>query len=62
MNLRVSARPGHRDPIDGPLGSHRKISPFAGRPTEESMLVNLLKLITSYYSEVVPYFWPKEVK
>ena len=29
-----------------------KISPFAGKPAETSMLVNVPKLITAYYTEV----------
>ena len=29
-----------------------KVSPFAGRPAEASMLVNVPKLITAYYTEV----------
>jgi len=29
-----------------------KTSPFAGKPTEPSMLVNVPKLVTAYYSEV----------
>jgi len=28
-----------------------KVSPFAGRPAESSMLVNVPKLITAYYAE-----------
>jgi len=27
-----------------------KISPYAGKPATEEMLVNVLKLITSYYA------------
>ena len=29
-----------------------KVSPFAGKPAEPSMLVNVPKLITAYYTEV----------
>jgi len=29
-----------------------KVSPFAGKPAESSMLVNVPKLITAYYSEI----------
>ena len=29
-----------------------KVRPFAGKPTESSMLVNVPKLITAYYTEV----------
>ena len=29
-----------------------KVSPFAGKPTEPSMLVNVPKLVTTYYTEV----------
>ena len=29
-----------------------KVSPFAGKPAEASMLVNVPKLITAYYTEV----------
>ena len=29
-----------------------KLSPFAGKPAEPSMLVNVPKLITAYYTEV----------
>ena len=28
-----------------------KVSPFAGKPAEPSMLVNVTKLITAYYTE-----------
>jgi phosphoglucomutase len=28
-----------------------KISPFAGKPAEESMLVNVPRLVTAYYAE-----------
>ena len=29
-----------------------KVSPFAGKPAEPSMLVNVPKLITAYYTEI----------
>ena len=29
-----------------------KVSPFAGKPAESSMLVNVPKLITAYYTDV----------
>jgi phosphoglucomutase len=29
-----------------------KVSPFAGKPAEPAMLVNVPKLITAYYTEV----------
>ena len=29
-----------------------KISPFAGKPAESSMLVNVPRLVTAYYTEV----------
>jgi phosphoglucomutase len=37
-----------------------KISPFAGKPAEPSMLVNVPKLVTAYYSEVPDPSMPEQ--
>jgi len=37
-----------------------KVSPFAGKPAESSMLVNVPKLITAYYTEVPDPSMPEQ--
>jgi len=37
-----------------------KVSPFAGKPAEPSMLVNLPKLVTAYYTEVPDPSMPEQ--
>jgi phosphoglucomutase len=37
-----------------------KVSPFAGKPAEPSMLVNIPKLITAYYTETPDPFLPSQ--
>ena len=36
------------------------VSPFAGKPAEASMLVNVPKLITAYYTEVPDPLMPEQ--
>ena len=37
-----------------------KVSPFAGKPAEPSMLVNVPKLVTAYYTEVLDPSVPEQ--
>src|SRR4030042_405807 len=37
-----------------------KVSPFAGKPAELSMLVNVPKLITAYYTEIPDSSFPEQ--
>src|SRR5262245_6147181 len=37
-----------------------KVSPFAGKPAEPSMLVNVPKLVTAYYTEIPDPFLPSQ--
>ena len=36
------------------------VSPFAGKPAEPSMLVNVPKLVTAYYTEVPDPLMPEQ--
>src|SRR4030042_4815139 len=37
-----------------------KVSPLAGKPAEPSMLVNVPKLVTAYYTEIPDPFVPEQ--
>lgn len=38
-----------------------KVSPFAGKPAEPAMLVNVPKLVTAYYTDVPDPAMPEQL-